>query len=261
LRSDGNLGLTLLNEGRTSSQTVNVTIPNINLSSTGTRYQFGAANFTTTSLVPSSPPTTNAVSGLGNSFSVSVPALTMVVLVIPVLPNNTPPVLSGISDQNISVGQTMTLLASATDTDLPPQTLTFSLLSGPTNATLTQINNTNANFNWRPWVTQADTTNPCVLKVTDNGTPGLSATQSFTVVVNPSTAPVLSAPNVSGGQFTLQISGDTGPDYAVLGSTNLVDWSLMFMTNSPLLPFQWTDTNSTTLPMQFYRIQIGPPLP
>jgi hypothetical protein len=262
LRSDGNLGLTLLNENRTNSQTVNVTFANINLSTNGTRYQFGAANFTSSSLVPSSPPTTNSVSGLGNSFSVSVPALTMMVFTIPILPNNTAPVLTAIGDQTVNVGQTVAVTASATDTDSPPQTLTFSLLSAPANATLTiQLNSTNAAFNWRPLVTQADSTNQIVLKVADNGIPSLSSTQSFTVVVNPLTTPSASQVGFNGGQFSLQIDGDTGPDYAIMGSTNLVDWNLLFITNSPAMPFLWTDTNSSGAPMQFYRIKVGPPLP
>jgi hypothetical protein len=261
VRSDGNLGLTLLNESRTSSQTVNITVSNVALSGTGTKYQFGAANFTSANLVPTTAPATNAASGLGNSFSISVPALTMVVLVIPVQPNNTPPTLSAIGDQTVNVGQTVVFTATASDTNTPSQTLTFALLNGPTNATLTQINNTNATFNWRPLVTQADTTNQCTLKVADNGIPSLSATQSFTVIVNPLTTPLLSSAQFNAGQFTFLIQGDAGPDYAVMGSTNLVDWNLLFITNSPPALFEWADTNSTTSPIQFYRVKVGPPLP
>jgi hypothetical protein len=43
-------------------------------------------------------------------------------------------------------------------------------------------------------------------------------------------------------------------------STNLINWSTLFITNSPPMPFQWTDTNAATLPAQFYRIKVGPPL-
>ena len=51
-----------------------------------------------------------------------------------VTPPNTPPVLAPIANQTVNVGQTVAFTASAADTDQPPQTLTFSLLSGPTNA-------------------------------------------------------------------------------------------------------------------------------
>jgi hypothetical protein len=35
----------------------------------------------------------------------------------------------------------------------------------------------------------------------------------------------------------------------------------VLITNSPAMPFQWIDTNSATAPVQFYRIEVGPPLP
>jgi hypothetical protein len=54
------------------------------------------------------------------------------------------------ANQAVNVGQTVALNAIATDTNSPQPTLNFSLLSGPASATLAQINNTNANFNWRP---------------------------------------------------------------------------------------------------------------
>jgi len=46
----------------------------------------------------------------------------------------------------------------------------------------------------------------------------------------------------------------------VQGSTNLADWNTLFITNSPAMPFSWTDTNTATLPARFYRIKAGPPL-
>jgi hypothetical protein len=110
-------------------------------------------------------------------------------------------------------------------------------------------------------VTQADTTNAFTLKVADNGSPSLSATQSFTVTVNPLAQPGLSSIGLSNGLIGFQVSGDIGPDYAVQGSTNLADWITLFVTNSPAMPFLWTDTNTATLPAQFYRIKAGSPLP
>lgn len=172
-------------------------------------------------------------------------------------PTNTPPVLAVIADQTVNVGQTFAFTASATDTNQPSQTLTFALLAGATNATL----NTNSGaFSFRPLVTQANSTNDFTLKVSDNGTPSLSATQSFAVVVNPLVAPSVGNVSVAGGQFGLSINGQSGPDYAVETSTNLTDWSAVFLTNSPALPFNWTDA-TTNSPQRFYRIKLGPPLP
>jgi hypothetical protein len=161
-----------------------------------------------------------------------------------------------------NVGGIAVRTAVATDPDLPGgQTLAFSLLSGPASS-LTQINPTNAVFSWRPSVSDANTTNLITVKVADNGSPSLSATQSFLVKVNPLTVPSLAAGTWSGGQFSLQVSNSLfGPDYAVQMSSNLVNWSTLVITNSPPMPWSWTDTQATNWPAQFYRIKVGPPLP
>jgi len=172
-------------------------------------------------------------------------------------PTNAPPVLAAITSRTVNVGQTVAFTAGATDTDSPPQTLTFALLAGATNATL----NTNSGaFSFRPLVTQANSTNNFTLKVSDNGTPSMSATQSFFVVVNPLSAPSASNVSIAGGQFSFSVSGQSGPDYAIETSTNLKQWSNVFITNSPALPFVWT-TAATNSPQRFYRIKLGPPVP
>jgi hypothetical protein len=182
----------------------------------------------------------------------------MVDLLFSPVVSNTPPVLAPIGNRTVNVGSNIVFTASATDTDQPPQTLTFSLVSGISSATL----NTNSGaFSWRPAVTNANTTNAFTLKVTDNGFPFLSATQSFNITVNPLTQPAAASIVLNNGQLGFQVSGQTGPDYAVQISSNLFDWSNLFITNSPAMPFSWMDTNPATLPAQFYRIKVGPPLP
>ena len=256
-RQDGNLGILLINESLNSSQTVNVTVTNANLNTTGTIYQFGTSNWTvSTNEVPATGPSSNSISSVGSSFSVTLPAYTMDVLVIPVL-GNTPPVLAAISNYTVNVGQTVAFTASATDSNQPPPTLTFSLLSAPTNATLDP--NSGA-FSFRPLVSQANTTNPITMEVTASGSPNLSATQSFTVTVNPLTLPQFASVGWSNGQFVLQVSGQNGPDYEIQTSTNLTQWSAVFATNSPAMPFSWQDIAATNS-AGFYRVIVGPPLP
>jgi hypothetical protein len=255
-RQDGKTGVMLINTDPNNPIPVAINISGPTLASSGTRYQFGLTNFIGNNIYPSYPISTNTVSGLGNSFTVSVPPYTMVDLLLS--PANTPPVLNPIGSRTVNVGSNIVFTASATDTDQPPQTLTFSLLSGPGNATL----NTNSGaFAWRPAVTNANTTNAFALKVADNGSPILSATQSFTITVNPLTQPIAASIVLNNGQMEFQVSGQTGPDYAVQVSSNLFDWSTPFITNSPAMPFTWTDTNAATLPAKFYRIKVGPPLP
>jgi len=259
-RQDGQIGVMLinLNSSNTIPTTVNISGPA--LASSGTWYQFGLTNFIGANDYPSYPVSTNTVSGLGNSFTVSVPPYTIIDLLIPQV-TNTPPVLAAIGNQTVNAGQTVAFTAVATDTNQPQPTLTFSLLTAPTNAALAQINNTNATFGWRPLVTQAGTTNSISLAVTDNSMPPLSATQGFTVIVNPLTSPSLSALTLSNGQLAFEVSGQSGPDYAVETSTNLLVWNTPFITNSPAMPFIWSDTNAAAIPVQFYRVKIGPPLP
>lgn len=261
VQAAGRIGVMLLNENLTNSLTVNVTIPNVSLATNATMIQFGTNNFTSANpLTPGTAPTTNQFSFAGNSFSVTVPPYTMAVLTIATnaAPGKTPPVLAPIGNQTVNAGQTVAFTASATDTNLPPPTLTFTLLAGATNATLTFSNGA---FSWRPMVTQANSSNNFSLKVSDNGTPALSATQSFYVIVNPLTPPQLTNVSVVNGKFSLQFSGQTGPDYEVQSSTNLTQWNAVLITNPPTLPFSWTDNSTTNIPTRFYRIVIGPPLP
>jgi beta-galactosidase len=175
------------------------------------------------------------------------------------LPANTAPSLAAIPNQTVNPGQTVVTNASAGDSASPPPVLTFSLLAGPTNATLTKNNSNNAVFSWRPFVSDANTTNLVTVKVADNANPSLSATQSFQVMVNPLTFPSMTTPVWSNGQFSLSVTGQVGPDYAVQATTNLFDWSTLWVTNSPSMPFMFLDTNASAFPARFYRLMEGPP--
>jgi O-glycosyl hydrolase len=181
------------------------------------------------------------------------------VFTIAVTDVNDAPVFTPITDQTINAGQTLLVTNTATDQDQPPQTLTFNLLSGPAGGTLTQIDANDAQFSWRPLVSQAGTTNPVMVTVTDNGTPNMSATNTFNVIVNPLTLPTVSSMTVGAGQVSLTVAGTQGPDYMLLSTTNLADpnWQVVLTTNSPVTPVTLVDTNSTD-PERFYLIQIGP---
>jgi hypothetical protein len=171
--------------------------------------------------------------------------------------SNFTPVLSPIANRTINVGVNLSITNVATDADVPAQTLTYNLLSMVTNAA---VNPTNGLFSWRPLVTQADSTNQFSVVVADNGSPSLSATQSFSVIVNPLVLPGIAMPVISNGQITLTVNGQTGPDYAVLTSSNLMNWNAVLITNPATMPFSWS-TNTGALPVQFYRVKVGPPLP
>src|ERR1051326_4770630 len=105
---------------------------------------------------------------------------------------NTAPVLTVPADQTINELTTLNVSASATDADIPPNTLAFSLVSAPSGMT---INTNTGAISWTPTEAQGPSTNPVTVRVTDNGQPNLSDTKSFTVVVDEvNTAPVLTVP-------------------------------------------------------------------
>jgi len=173
---------------------------------------------------------------------------------------NSAPSLVPVSNQTINAGMTLNVTNLATDIDMPPQTLTFSLLTGPSNSLL----NANGVFNWRPSVSQAGTINPVSVVVTDNGTPNLSATNHFTVTVNALTSPTAGSPSYAGGQFSVSVGGQVGPDYYLQANTNLSGgaWTTVATTNSPATtPIILTDPNAGSQLLQFYRIVTGPPSP
>jgi hypothetical protein len=157
---------------------------------------------------------------------------------------------------NLNAGANLAVSCTATDAEAPAQTLTYTLLTGPTNATVTA---TNGSFQWRPLVAQANTTNQIRIAVTDNGSPSLSATNFFSVVVNPLSPPSVATAAITGGQFRCVVTGQAGPDYAVQFATNLTsaDWTTLFTTNAPALPFTFTDPNALSA-QRFYRIVVGP---
>jgi len=235
----------------------------INSSFTTVTQIFNLANFTASLVTPWITSSTLSLSnqpavGVTNSaFTYTLPALSVVTFVGQ-QQTNTPPTLAPVANQTINAGVTLMITNATTDTDQPPQTLTFSLPSAPTNATLTPLNNTNAVFTWRSLVSQANTTNTITVKVADNGTPNLSATNSFVVTVNPLAQPAVSSINVSGGQVSLVATGAVGPDYTLWASTNLTSWQVLFTSNSPVTPVTLVDTNFNAHPVRFYRIQLGP---
>ncbi len=70
--------------------------------------------------------------------------------------------------------------------------------------------------------------------------------------------PLLNAVSLTSGQFAFQVNGDAGPDYTILTSTNLAEWSSLVVSNSAVPPFFWIDTNVPNSMARFYRVVLGP---
>ena len=163
------------------------------------------------------------------------------------------PRLAALSDYTVNAGQTVAFTAAATDND-PTRVLTFSLISPPAGAS---VGSANGHFIWRTAVAQANTTNTVQLEVTDNSTPSLSDTRSFTVTVNPLAPVILTPLAYTNGRFTLEVSGTAGPDYVIMTSSRLTNWTDLATNLSPTPPFQYTDSNAPA-GNRFYGVRLLP---
>ena len=94
---------------------------------------------------------------------------------------NNNPVLDPIGDQTIDEQTLLTFTATASDVDLPANTLTFTLTGEPTGATIDPVTGV---FTWTPTETQGPASYTFDVEVTDDGTPALADTETITVTVN-----------------------------------------------------------------------------
>jgi hypothetical protein len=93
---------------------------------------------------------------------------------------NTPPVLPAQPDYLADTYVPLIITNTATDYDIPPQLLTYALLNAPTNVVI----DTNGIITFIADDSQAGNIYTITTKVTDNGVPNLSATNSFQVAVS-----------------------------------------------------------------------------
>jgi hypothetical protein len=96
------------------------------------------------------------------------------------IPSNSSPVLGQITDQSVGEGTTLKFTAIASDPDTG-ETLTYSLDPGAPGGA--SIDAASGVFTWTPTEEQGPGSYPITVRVTDNGSPPLSATTSFTVKV------------------------------------------------------------------------------
>src|SRR5438128_797817 len=105
---------------------------------------------------------------------------------------NSAPLLTVPTNQTVTELSTLTVTNSASDADLPANTLTFSLVTAPAGVNL---DSSSGVLTWTPTEAQGPSTNLITVRVTDNGAPQSSDTKSFTVVVTEvNSAPVLTEP-------------------------------------------------------------------
>jgi VCBS repeat-containing protein len=101
---------------------------------------------------------------------------------------NLAPTLNPIGNKSGAQLTLISFTATATDPDLPANTLTFNLDAGfPSGAS---INASTGAFTWTPTVAQGPGVYPVTVRVTDNGTPALNDFETIQITVTPESAPV-----------------------------------------------------------------------
>jgi hypothetical protein len=125
---------------------------------------------------PGSYPITVRVSDNGSPSSNDFENITITVSEV-----NTAPVMAAIPTLSVDEMTTFNFTPSTTDSDVPTQSFTYSLVSGPEGMT---INPSNGALSWPTTESMGDETNEVVIRVADNGSPALFSERVFDLIVN-----------------------------------------------------------------------------
>ncbi len=102
-------------------------------------------------------------------------------ITVTVTEDNQAPVLAAIGDQIVNEETLLSFTATATDGDLPANTLTYSLDAGaPAGASITA----GGAFTWTPAEADGPGTFPVTIRVTDDGAPTADASETINITVN-----------------------------------------------------------------------------
>ncbi len=197
----GAIGSKTVNEGSTLSFTASATDPNAGQAlafSLGAGAPAGASitsvgGFTwtpTETQGPGSYPITVVVSDNGTPSSNDTETIT-----VTVNEANSAPTVAVIADQTVNEGSALSVTASATDSDIPVQSISYSLLNAPAGMT---INASSGAISWTPGESDGPAVHQVTVRASDNGAPSLNGSRSFNVTVSEgNSAPVLTIPTTS----------------------------------------------------------------
>ena len=163
---------------------------------------------------------------------------------------NLAPVLGAIGDQSVTEGATLSFTASATDADLPSQTLTYALDAASLALGMT-LNASTGVFSWTTTGAQGGLAPSVTITVTDNGTGTLTDSETFTITVNDTNvAPVLAAignQSVNEGtalSFTASATDADLPTQTLTYALDAASLALGMTINSSTGVFNWTPTEA-----------------
>ena len=169
---------------------------------------------------------------------------------------NSAPTLNPINSRTVHAGGVVTFTAAGVDNDQPAQALSYSLLNTPPVGA--SINGSSGLFEWVTGAGDVNTTNTITVQVADDGTPGLSAAESFVVTV-------LARPQITNLTLTNGVAAVTWSSIAGQG--------YRLQQTEVLTPANWQDVgadvaatgNATTqtntvsgIATRFYRVRLAP---
>ncbi len=167
---------------------------------------------------------------------------------------NLPPTIGALAPKTIFEGQQLVVAVVANDSDVPAQTLAFSLEPGsPANAT---INPVSGLLSWKPVPGQSLGTNVLTIRVTDNGQPAQSVTG--TQIVHVVAPPAIGSVQAEGASLAITFATIPGITYRVEYKNALEDpeWRTV---DVPITAPENTLTINDALgenPQRFYRIVV-----
>jgi hypothetical protein len=167
---------------------------------------------------------------------------------------NRPPSLASFPNFAIHAGDPVVVTAVATDPDVPTNTLTFHLLTALDGASIDPVSGL---FHYSSPANSPDTNYAISISVSDNGTPSLSATQTFNLhvigaqVIIAARVGILRVP---GGRQTVSVSCTPGYNYILESSADFVQWLDVAHTNTA--PADWEYNETRTAPRAFYRVRL-----
>jgi hypothetical protein len=163
-------------------------------------------------------PATNLISVIATDSSVPARSATNSFTVV-VVETNAGPVLAPIANFTVHSGMTVTFTNSATDSDFPQNTLTYSLDPGaPPAAALDSVSGV---FRWLTSDAYIGAPSLITVRVTDGGAPPLSDSKTFSVTVAARPAAGVSA--LAGNTFAVGWSAIPGMSYRVQYKNHLDD--------------------------------------
>src|SRR6185503_4196128 len=226
------------------------------LSASGDEIGLFAADGTTIDTVSFGEQTSNISQGRfpdGGANIVFMPAPTPRAANVGPQPNGSP-VLAPIGNRSVVGGNTLSFIVSATETNQPPQSLTFTLdLGAPAGAA---INPFTGVFTWTPTPAQTPSTNSLTVRVTDSGTPPLSDSESISIVVI--APPLFYPPVLNGQQLTIAWQTTPGHTYRVEFKNDLGDssWTPLSAEMTAGSGSMSINLDITSAPERFYRILL-----